>query len=72
MTIQKQLNERDHLISKVEFAETEAAKRLKEMDAKEAERIEAQNQFKRILGMVEDRVNFLEKRAKMLTIIIHM
>ncbi|KAK6113846.1 hypothetical protein QQG55_53340 [Brugia pahangi] len=55
LTLQKELNERDHLMRKVEFAETEAAKRLKEVEAKEAERIEAQNQFKRILGMVEER-----------------
>lgn len=58
LTLQKQLNERDHLMRKVEFAEAEAAKRLKEVEAKETERIEAQNQFKRILGMVEERVNF--------------
>uniref|UniRef100_A0A1I8EKL7 Uncharacterized protein n=1 Tax=Wuchereria bancrofti TaxID=6293 RepID=A0A1I8EKL7_WUCBA len=55
LTLQKELNERDHLMRKVEFAEAEAAKRLKEVEAKEAERIEAQNQFKRILGMFEER-----------------
>ncbi|VBB26069.1 unnamed protein product [Acanthocheilonema viteae] len=55
LTLQKELNERDHLMRKVEFAEAEAAKRLKEVDTKEAERVEAQNQFKRILGMVEER-----------------
>lgn len=58
LALQKQLNERDHLMRRVEFAEAEAAKRLKEVEAKEAERIEAQNQFKKILGMVEERVNF--------------
>uniref|UniRef100_A0A915PLT5 Uncharacterized protein n=1 Tax=Setaria digitata TaxID=48799 RepID=A0A915PLT5_9BILA len=55
LTLQKQLNERDHLIRKVELAEAEAMKRLKEVEAKEAERVEAHNQFKRILGMVEER-----------------
>ncbi|VDO35863.1 unnamed protein product, partial [Onchocerca flexuosa] len=60
LIVQKQLDERDHLMRKVEFAEAEAVKRLKEVEAKEAERIEAQNQFKRILGMVEERVNFYE------------
>ncbi|CAG9536357.1 unnamed protein product [Cercopithifilaria johnstoni] len=55
LTLQKQLNERDHLLRKVEFAEAEAAKQLKEVNVKETERIEAQNQFKRILGMVEER-----------------
>lgn len=43
---------------KVEFVEAEAVKLSKEVETKEAERVEAQNQFKRILGMVEDRVNF--------------
>ncbi|VDK80979.1 unnamed protein product, partial [Onchocerca ochengi] len=55
LIVQKQLDERDHLMRKVELAEADAVKRLKEVEAKEAERIEAHNQFKRILGMVEER-----------------
>uniref|UniRef100_A0A0R3RXA9 SH2 domain-containing protein n=1 Tax=Elaeophora elaphi TaxID=1147741 RepID=A0A0R3RXA9_9BILA len=65
LTVQKQLNERDHLMRKVEFAETEAAKRLKEVETKEAERIEAQNQFKRILGMIEERESKLRSMEEL-------
>lgn len=60
MKIRKCENERDHLLNKVELAESEAAKRSKEVDAKEAERVETHNQFKKILTMIEDRVSFFD------------
>lgn len=59
LALQRNENEREHFMRKVELAESEAAKRMKEVDAKEAERIEAHNQFKRILAMVEERVSCL-------------
>ncbi|VDN42557.1 unnamed protein product [Gongylonema pulchrum] len=64
--LQKQENEREHFIRKVELAESEAARRLKEVDAKEAERIEAHNQFKRILAMVEDRETKLRNSEELM------
>ncbi|VDN05584.1 unnamed protein product [Thelazia callipaeda] len=55
LSFQKQANEREHLVRRVEFAESEATKRFKEIETKETERMEAHNQFKRILAMVEER-----------------
>ncbi|VDN58800.1 unnamed protein product [Dracunculus medinensis] len=66
MQLQKEKNASEHLLRKVELAESETFQRKKETEAKEVERIDAHQQCKKMLSMVEDRDSKIRRMEELI------
>ena len=56
LCLERECDEKDKLAKRAQAANLEAAERKRDAEAKEAERIDTNNQCKKMLSMVEQRV----------------